>query len=125
MSLFGNKQKQSSSRSYTPTEIARVNESTEVDLFTGESGASWGLSRVNPNGGRSFRLLKPEQCRDAAEAVGFMAGVFAKDPNCPVDLKAEFNALSAGIDEVVQRVKAARSGNGETAPTGLLAGFTG
>lgn len=125
MSLFGNKNKQSSNRSYTPSETARVNESTEVDLFTGENGPRWGLSRVNPNGGRSFRLLKPEQCRDAAEAVGFMASVFAQDPDCPVDLKAEFNALSAGIDEVVKRVKAARTGNGETAPTGLLAGFTG
>ena len=125
MSLFGNKKKQSSTRGYTPTETARVNETTEVDLFVAENGTYWGLSRTNPEGGRSFRLLKPEQCRDAAEAVGFMASVFAKDPQCPVDLKAEFNALSAGIEEVVRRVKADSTGNGETASTGLLAAFTG
>lgn len=125
MTIFGNKNKQTSNRSYAPTETAQVNETTEVDLFMADNGTYWGLSRSNPQGGRSFRLLKPEQCRDAAEAVGFMANVFAKDPSCPVDLKAEFSALSEGIEEVVAKVKALSLGNGETKPTGLLSALAG
>lgn len=121
MSLFGNKKPHSSA--FRPTETARVNESTEVDLFVAERGTYWGLSRVNPNGGRSYRLLKPEQCRDAAEAVGFMARVFAQDPNCSPDLKAELSALSERLEAVVAEVKTLAAPNGEAKPNGLLAAF--
>ncbi|QDV74549.1 hypothetical protein [Botrimarina mediterranea] len=123
MSLFSNKKPNRSA--YQPTESARVNESTEVDLFVADNGTYWGLSRVNPNGGRSYRLLKPEQCRDAVEAVGFMAQVFAKDPNCAPDLKAELSALSARLETVVAEVKELAAPNGETRPSGLLAAFGG
>lgn len=127
MSLFSNRNGNRYGRtsSYTPSETARVNESTEVDLFVAENGTYWGISRVNPNGGRSYRLLRPEQCRDAAEAVGFMASVFAKDPNCAPDLKAELSALSERIESVVADVKQLAAPNGEAKPTGLLAALAG
>ncbi|QDV73661.1 hypothetical protein [Botrimarina mediterranea] len=128
MSLFGNNKNGSRNREgrrFTSTESARVNETTEVDLFVADDGAFWGLSRTNPNGGRSYRLLKPEQCRDAAEAVGFMASVFAKDPNCPIDLQSELSELSKRIEAVVSEVKAMARPNGATKPTGLLAAMAG
>lgn len=119
MSLFSNKKPNRST--YQPTETAQVNESTEVDLFVADNGTYWGLSRVNPNGGRSYRLLKPEQCRDAAEAVGFMAKVFAQDINCAPDLKAELSELSQRLESAVAEVKELAAPNGQTKRSGLLA----
>ncbi len=126
MSLFGtNNQANGSNR---PTESARVNETTIVDLWVNEkSGSAWCLSRVNPKDhSKSFRTLKPDQLVDATEAVGFLAGVFSRAEDCPVDLKAELTMVNQELQAIVEKVKAARTVgsqkvNGETERTSLLA----
>ncbi|WP_148074594.1 hypothetical protein [Bythopirellula goksoeyrii] len=109
---------------FRPTESARVNETTITDLFITERGPLWGLSRVNEQGGRSYRTMKPEQLGDAAEAIAFLCGVFAKDTNCPLELKNYLSALGKELQSVVDRAKAgfpARE-NGESPLMGLLSG---
>jgi len=125
MSLFGNQQQQatrSNGNRYRPTESARINETTIVDLWVSEKGTSWGLSRVNPEGGNSFRTMKPEQVGDAVEALSFLCGVFAKDPNCPLDLKNDFIAMNRELQRVVDKAKSGFQAepNGKV-QTGLLA----
>lgn len=125
MSLFGNQQKngnRSTGNRYRPTESARVNESTIVDLWVNDKGTSWGLSRVNPEGGNSFRTMKPEQLGDSVEALAFLANVFAQDPNCPLELKNDFIAMNRELESVVDKAKRGfpAEPNGEVR-TGLLA----
>lgn len=124
MSLFGTKKNESKNGNrLRPTESARVNETTIVDLFVTDTGSLWGLSRVNElQGGRSFRTMKPSQLRDAAEALAFLAGVFAQDAECGEPLRSDLSELSRELQEVVDRLKnGVRAVNGETKPTGLLA----
>lgn len=129
MGLFGPKQTNngnSNNRIYErlrPSESARVNESTIVDLFLTDKGESlWGLSRVNETGGRSYRTMKPEQLVDATEAIAFLANVFAKDEDCPIDLQATLSGLHGELQEVVLKAKNGfRVANGETRRVGLLA----
>ncbi len=125
MSLFSTKQQQenrSNSNRLRPTESARVNETTIVDLWVTDKGTRWGLSRVNLEGGNSFRTMKPEQLGDAVEALAFLSSVFAKDPNCPIDLKNDFIAMNRELQAVVDRAKSGfrERQNGEV-KTGLLA----
>ncbi len=125
MSLFSTKQQnenRSNGNRFRPTESARVNETVIVDLWVSDKGTSWGLSRVNPGGGNSYRTMKPEQLGDAVEALAFLSSVFAKDPNCPIDLKNDFIAMNRELQAVVDKAKGGfqEKQNGEV-KTGLLA----
>jgi len=125
MSLFGNQQQEenrSNGNRYRPSESARVNETTLVDIWVNDKGTYWGLSRVNPEGGNSFRTMKPEQLGDAVEALAFLASVFTKDPNCPIYLKNDFIAMNRELQAVVGKAKNGfqEKQNGEV-KTGLLA----
>ena len=128
MGLFNSKQTNNAKSStgiyerMRPTESARVNGTTIVDLFVNERGSFWGLSRVNETGGRSYRTMKPEQLVDATEAVSFLANVFAQAEDCPLDLQHELSELHRELQAVVQRAKEGFPAvNGETRRAGLLA----
>lgn len=125
MSLFSTKQpyeNRSNGNRYRPTESARVNETTVVDLWVNEKGTSWGLSRVNSEGGNSFRTMKPEQLGDAVEALAFLASIFSQDPNCPLDLKNDFIAMNRELQTVVDKAKNGfREQQNGVVKTGLLA----
>ena len=124
MSLFGNKKRETKSQ-FAPTESARVNESTIVDVWIDETngrGCSWGLSRVNPSGGRSFRTLKPDGVVDAVDAIAFISGILAKDDQCPLDLQNDLEILNRELLSIVEKVKAnsEQQVNGKTDKTSLL-----